>query len=58
MLKGNGKGDFKALSPAESGLIVTGDARAAVAIPLGKDQMPALAVARCEGPVLLFAAKR
>jgi enediyne biosynthesis protein E4 len=58
LLKGNGKGDFKALSPAESGLTVTGDARAAVAIPLGKTKTQSLVVARCEGPVLLFAAKR
>ncbi|HTO04133.1 MAG TPA: VCBS repeat-containing protein, partial [Opitutus sp.] len=54
MLKGNGKGDFTPLTPAESGLSVTGDARAAAAIPLGTTKKTALVVARCEGPVLLF----
>jgi hypothetical protein len=54
MLKGNGKGDFTPLTPAQSGLSVTGDARAAVALPLGATKKTALLVARCEGPMLLF----
>jgi hypothetical protein len=58
MLKGNGKGDFTPLTPAESGLIVTGDARAAVALPLGATKKTALVVARCEGPMLLFTATK
>ncbi len=48
LLKGTGRGDFTALSPAESGLAVSGDARSAVVVG------NALAVSRCEGPVLLF----
>jgi len=51
LLKGDGRGDFTALSPAESGLVVSGDARSAVVVG------NALAVARCEGPVLLFTQK-
>ena len=58
LLKGDGKGSFKALTPAESGISVTGDARAAAAIQLGDAKKPSLVVARCEGPVLLFTAKR
>ena len=48
LLKGNGRGDFAPLSPGESGLAVFGDARSAVVVG------NALAVSRCEGPVLLF----
>jgi hypothetical protein len=58
LLKGNGKGEFAPLTPAESGLSVTGDARAAAAIPLGSTKQTALVVARCEGPVLLFTPKQ
>ena len=54
LLKGDGKGGFSAVSPAQSGLLVTGEARSAATIRLGKSQSPALVVARCDGPVLLF----
>ena len=57
LLKGDGRGAFTALSPAESGLVVSGDARSAVALTLGTAKTPALVVTRCEGPVLLFTAK-
>jgi hypothetical protein len=54
LLKGDGHGGFTPLSPSQSGLIVPGDARAAVAITLGTTKQPALIVTRCDGPVLLF----
>jgi hypothetical protein len=56
VLKGDGRGGFTALSPWDSGLVVSGDARAAAAITLPGSTKPALVVARCEGPVLLFTA--
>lgn len=54
LLKGNGRGRFTALMPAQSGLSVVGDARSAVALALPSDKRPVIAVARCDGPVLLF----
>ncbi len=54
LLKGDGHGGFTPLSPAQSGLLVTGDARSAVAIRPAGAKTPAIAVSRCEGPVLLF----
>ncbi|MCR6655313.1 MAG: VCBS repeat-containing protein [Opitutus sp.] len=55
LLKGDGRGGFTPVPPAKSGIVVPGDARSAVAIrqPNGKT---AIAVSRCEGPVLLFTA--
>jgi len=51
-LKGDGKGGFTAVLPAQSGVVVTGDARSAVAVDArGK---PAVIVSRCDGPLLLF----
>ncbi len=54
LLKGDGKGGFTALSPAQSGLIVIGDARSAAVIMPAGGKRPAIAVSRCDGPVLLF----
>ncbi len=54
LLKGDGRGGFTALSPAQSGLVVTGDARSAIAISVGADKQTALVVTRCDGPALLF----
>jgi hypothetical protein len=54
LLKGDGKGGFTALSPAQSGLIVIGDARSAAVIMPAGGKHPAIAVSRCDGPVLLF----
>lgn len=54
LLKGDGRGGFTALSPAQSGLSVTGDARSAVALNLPGRKRPVIAVSRCDGPVLLF----
>lgn len=54
LLKGDGEGGFTALSPAQSGFVITGDTRAAAVVNLAGQ--PALVVGRCEGPVLVFAA--
>jgi enediyne biosynthesis protein E4 len=54
LLKGDGHGGFIPLSPAQSGLSVLGDARAAAAINLPGSRRPALVVSRTEGPLLLF----
>jgi hypothetical protein len=52
LLKGDGQGNFTALSPAQSGLLIPGDTRSAVVLEInGK---PAIAVSRCDGPLLLF----
>ena len=58
LLKGDGHGHFSPVAPAESGLIVPGDARAAsaVAIP-GQSQAPAIVVTQSNGPVLFFSPK-
>ena len=52
-LRGDGRGGFTAVPPAESGLVVPGDARAAALVPLDGGRV-AIAVARCDGPVLFF----
>jgi hypothetical protein len=54
LLRGDGLGGFMPLSPAQSGLSVLGDARSALALPLAGGQRPAIAVSRCDGPLLLF----
>jgi hypothetical protein len=54
LLRGDGSGGFTAVPPAESGLIVPGDARAAALIPLDDSNRLGIAIARCDGPVLLF----
>jgi hypothetical protein len=56
-LKGDGKGGFTPLLAAQSGLVVTGEARAAVALTLPGDKRPAVVVTRCDGPLLLFTPK-
>lgn len=52
LLKGDGHGGFTALLPAQSGLLVTGEARAAVALPGATG--PRLIVACNQGSLLLF----
>jgi hypothetical protein len=54
LLKGDGHGGFTPLLPAKSGVAVTGDARSAVVLKLGQAKKPAIAVSRCDGPLLLF----
>jgi len=53
-LKGDGHGGFTPLLPAQSGISVVGEARAAAAINLPGSRRPALIVSRTEGPLLLF----
>jgi hypothetical protein len=53
-LKGDGKGGFTPLSAAQSGLVVPGEARAAVALTPAGAKRPAVIVARCDGPLLFF----
>jgi hypothetical protein len=57
LLKGDGHGNFQGRSPGDSGLVVQGDARAAVSYLDPVSQRPAIIVSRCDGPVLLFTAK-
>jgi hypothetical protein len=57
-LKGDGKGGFAPVPPAESGLVVPGDARSAALIPVDGGKDVRLVVARCEGPVLMFAVQK
>ena len=54
-LKGDGAGHFTAVLPAQSGVLVLGDARSAVAVDAGGK--PAVIVSRCDGPLLLFERK-
>ena len=55
LLHGDGQGNFTPVSPAMSGLVVPGDARAVVRLaPLGKDDSPRLVVGQSHGPLLLF----
>jgi hypothetical protein len=54
-LKGDGSGNFSALLPAQSGVLVLGDARSTVAVDAGG--RPAVVVSRCDGPLLLFERK-
>ncbi len=54
LLKGDGHGNFTALSAAQSGFVITGDTRAAAVVTLPGSTKTALAVARCDGPVLLY----
>ena len=54
LLKGDGHGHFNPLSPDQSGVSVVGEAHAAALVRAGSAKRPALAVARTEGPLLLF----
>ena len=56
LLKGDGQGNFTALSTAQSGLLIPGDTRSAVAIEINGKL--ALAISRCDGPLLLFTLRR
>jgi hypothetical protein len=54
LLKGDGKGNFTPMLPANSGFVVTGDTRSAVALDLPGAKRPTVVVSRCDGPLLLF----
>jgi hypothetical protein len=58
LLKGDGQGNFLPLSPGDSGMLVQGDARSAIAYQDPVTKRPAVVVARCDGPLLLFTAKK
>ncbi|HEX2854369.1 MAG TPA: VCBS repeat-containing protein [Opitutaceae bacterium] len=53
-LRGDGRGSFLAVPPAESGLIVTGDARALAVLDLNGDGRPDFFVTRNNGTTLAF----
>jgi len=55
LLKGDGHGGFTAMTPAQSGLLVTGEARSAVVLPGAKG--PRIIVGCNQGPLLLFERK-
>jgi hypothetical protein len=55
VLKGDGHGGFTALTPAQSGVLVVGEARAAIALPGGKGAR--VVVACNQGRLLLFEQK-
>jgi enediyne biosynthesis protein E4 len=54
LLKGDGKGGFTLVSPAESGLVVSGDAAALVVTDLNDDGKPDIVAAQNDGPVMTF----
>jgi hypothetical protein len=55
LLRGDGRGNFTPVLPAESGLVAPGDVRAVARLsPASPGDGPRLAVAQCQGPLLLF----
>ncbi|RXK53899.1 RNA-binding protein [Oleiharenicola lentus] len=54
ILVNDGRGDFRALDPQQSGFIVPGDVRALVVADLDGDARPELVASRSEQPVLAF----
>jgi hypothetical protein len=55
LLRGDGRGNFTPVLPAESGLVAPGDVRAVARLsPVSTGDGPRLAVAQCQGPLLLF----
>jgi len=54
LLRGDGSGHFTPVAPAESGLVVSGDAKALAVIDLGGDGRPGFVVSRNNGTALAF----
>ena len=55
LLRGDGRGNFTPVLPAESGLVAPGDVRAVARLsPASPGDGLRLAVAQCQGPLLLF----
>jgi len=54
LLRGDGRGHFAAVPPAESGLVVPGDAKALAVIDLGGDGWPGFLVTRNNSSALAF----
>jgi hypothetical protein len=54
LLRGDGSGEFKAVTPAESGLFVPGDAKALAVVDLDQDGWPDFLVTRNNATTLAF----
>jgi enediyne biosynthesis protein E4 len=54
LLRGNGRGEFTPVPPAESGLVVPGDAKAVVTLDLDGDGWPDVMVTRNDASTLAF----
>ena len=54
LLRGDGQGHFMPVPPAESGLLVPGDAKAVVVLDLDNDGRPDFLVSRNNSPTLAF----
>jgi hypothetical protein len=54
LLRGDGRGGFTPVPPAESGLVVPGDAKALAVLDLGADGQPGFLVSRNSGTTLAF----
>ena len=54
LLRGDGKGHFTPVSPAESGLVVDGDAKALAVMDATQDGWPGFCVTRNNNTVLMF----
>jgi hypothetical protein len=54
LLRGDGKGNFKPVPPAESGLVVPGDAKALAVLDFDNDGWPDLVVSRNNDTILAF----
>ena len=54
LLRGDGRGGFTAVPPAESGLVVPGDAKALAVLDLDGDGWPDFAITRNNGTALAF----
>jgi len=54
LLRGDGRGGFTAIAPADSGLVVPGDAKALAVLELGGDGRPGLLVSRNNSSPLAF----
>lgn len=58
LLRGNGRGGFKPIPPHESGLVVTGDAKAVGVLDLDRDGRPDFVVTRNGAPAVMFKNRR
>jgi hypothetical protein len=54
LLRGDGEGHFEAVPPAESGLVVPGDAKALAVLDMDRDGWPDFLVSRNNGSTLAF----
>jgi hypothetical protein len=54
LLRGDGHGHFVAVPPVESGLVVTGDAKALAVLDIAQDGWPGFVVTRNDGVTLAF----